>query len=283
MTPLYILAFDHRTAFTDRLPAATDRASIAEAKRLVFDGFLQAVADGVNPDAAGIIVDEEYGAEIAREARTRGMTFAMPVEASGRNEFDFAYGDAFEGHLDAFEPTFAKALTRYDADGDADVNARQAERLARLTAALEHRATRLMLEVLVPDREPRAELMARAIEALRDAGVEPEIWKVDALADASQCSQVVAACRAGGRPEVGVIVLGRGADEAHVASALRAAAATDGYFGFAIGRTIWGEPLERYLSGTADRATAEAEIAAAYTRLVRVFTGERTTKNAEAR
>ena len=276
MTPLYIVAFDHRTAFTDRLPAASDRASIIDAKRVIYDGFLRAVADGADPDAAGIIVDEEYGAEIAREARSRGTTFAMPVEVSGKSEFDFAYGDAFE-------PTFAKALTRYDADGDPDVNARQAERLARLTAALEDRPTQLMLEVLVPDREPRAELMARAIEALRDAGVEPDLWKVDALTEASECADVVAACRAGGRPEVGVIVLGRGADEGFVASAVRAAAATDGYVGFAIGRTIWGEPLEGYLSGGADRAAAEVEIAAAYTRLVGVFTRARTTKNAEAR
>jgi myo-inositol catabolism protein IolC len=278
MTPLYIVAFDHRTAFTDRLPAASDRASIVNAKRVIYDGFLRAVADGVDPDAAGIIIDEEYGAEIAREARSRGTTFAMPVEVSGKSEFDFAYGDAFEEHLDAFEPTFAKALTRYDADGDPDVNARQAERLARLTAALEHRPTQLMLEALVPDREPRAELIVRAIEALRDAGVEPDLWKVDVLTDASDCAHVVAGCRAGGRPDVGVIVLGRGADERLVASALGAAAATDGYVGFAIGRTIWGQPLERYLSGAADRATAELEIAAAYTRLVGVFTRARTTK-----
>jgi 5-dehydro-2-deoxygluconokinase len=271
MTPFYFVAFDHRTAFTDRLPAASDRASIVDAKRVVYDGFLQAVAQGIDPDAAGVIVDEEYGAEIARDARSRGLTFAMPVEASGRNEFDFAYGDAFAEHLDAFEPTFAKALTHYDADGDADVNARQGERLARLTVALQRRATKLMLEVLVPGREPRVELMVRAIEALRDRGVEPDLWKVDALADASDCAHVVSACRAGERPGVGLIVLGRGADEARVASALHAAAATDGYLGFAIGRTIWGEPLQRYLSGAADRETAQAEIAAAYSRLVGVF------------
>ena len=56
--------------------------------------------------------------------------------------------------------------------------------------------------------------------------------------------------------------------------ALRAAAETDGYVGFAIGRTIWGDPLERYLAGSIERGSAVEDIAAGYGRLVTAFRGE---------
>ncbi len=53
------------------------------------------------------------------------MPLAMPVERSGQDEFDFEYGDDFGAHIEAFDPTFAKVLVRYNPDGDADLNRRQ--------------------------------------------------------------------------------------------------------------------------------------------------------------
>ena len=57
------------------------------------------------------------------------------------------------------------------------------------------------------------------------------------------------AARAGGRDSVGCVVLGAGADEVTVAHWLRVAAAVDGFIGFAIGRTIFWEPLTGWLAG----------------------------------
>ena len=56
----------------------------------------------------------------------------MPVEKSGQNEFDFQYGDDFGDHIEQFDPDFSKVLVRYNPDGDAEMNQRQAERLKRL-------------------------------------------------------------------------------------------------------------------------------------------------------
>lgn len=116
--PLYMLAFDHRASFSrdlfgiDGRPSHAELAHIADAKLVVYEAFELALADGVDAGAAGLLVDEELGAEVGRRARRTGRTLAMPVERSGQAEFDFEFGDDFGSHIEAFDPTFAKVLVR---------------------------------------------------------------------------------------------------------------------------------------------------------------------------
>ena len=102
---LFITAFDHRSSFTRDLfelqgtPTLAETAQASDAKTLIFEGFRRALERGAPGDAAGILVDEEFGAEVARQATTAGVVLAMPVEASGQNVFDFAYGEDFGEHI----------------------------------------------------------------------------------------------------------------------------------------------------------------------------------------
>ena len=239
------------------------------------------------PPGRGILVDEEFGAEIARGAHDLEVPFAMPVEKSGQDEFDFEYEAAFGEHIEAFDPTFAKVLVRYNPEADRERNQRQADRLARLGDWLRDRDRRFLFELLVPaeaaqlasvggdqdryDRELRAGLMAGAITELQRAGVEPDIWKIEGLDSTADCERVVAAARAGGRDDVDCIVLGRGGDEAKVEGWLRTAASVPGFVGFAVGRTIWWDALEAWLAG-GDEAAASTSIAASYRRLITAYT-----------
>ena len=126
--PLYILPFDHRSSFElkmfgwgeDLTPEQT--AQIAAAKQVIYDGFKAAVEAGVPKEKAGILVDEQFGAAILRDAAARGYTFAYPVEKSGQEEFEFEYGDDFAKHIEAFNPTFCKVLVRYNPEGDRALN-----------------------------------------------------------------------------------------------------------------------------------------------------------------
>jgi len=83
-------------------------AKIAAMKRVIYDGFRQAVADGVPHAKAGILVDEQYGAQILGAAAEHGYITACPAEKSGQDEFDFEYGEDFPRHIEAFRPTFCK-------------------------------------------------------------------------------------------------------------------------------------------------------------------------------
>jgi myo-inositol catabolism protein IolC len=280
--PLYILAFDHRTSFQTKLfgiagtPTPDERERIREAKRIILDGLL-AAADAAPPGTVGALVDEENGAAVARAAKEHGLPVAMAAERSSVPEFDFEYGEDFARHIEDFEPDFVKILARYNPEGDRELNRRQAERLARLSDYLGPRDTKYLFELIVPlapDRQSaRSRLVAAAIGELQAAGVEPDIWKVEGLDSVADFRLVAEAARAGGRDDVGCVVLGAGADEATVANWLRQAAAVDGFIGFAIGRTIFWDALTGWLAREHDRETAVDMIAGNYRRTIELYEG----------
>jgi len=292
--PLYVLPFDHRGSFQTKMfgwegtLSAAQTAEIAAAKRIVYDGFRSALAAGVPKDSAGILVDEQFGADILRDAAAEGYTTACPAEKSGQDEFDFEYGEDFARHVEVFHPTFCKVLVRYNPEGDRALNQRQAGRLARLSRTLASAAgSRFMFELLVPaekaqlerlgsdrkayDREVRPGLMVRAIEELQRAGVEPDVWKIEGLDRREDCSRVVAAARQGGRERVGCILLGRGEDDQKVRAWLTTAAGVPGFIGFAVGRTSFWEPLVQFRARAMTREAAVAEIARRYREFVNIF------------
>jgi len=292
--PLYVLPFDHRASFQAKMfgwkgalsPEQT--AQIAAAKRVIYDGFRAAVAAGVPKDKAGILVDEQFGNAILRDAAAQRYTFACPAEKSGQEEFDFEYGEDFAQHIEAFQPTFCKVLVRYNPESDPALNQRQAERLKRLSQYLHDSSrSRFMFELLVPaektqldqlrgdakayDRELRPRLMVQSIEQLQDAQVEPDVWKIEGLERREDCEKMVVAARRGGRTHVGCIILGRGADGQKVNEWLRTAAGVPGFIGFAVGRTVFWEPLTAWRAKKITREDAVAEIARRYRQFVDVF------------
>jgi myo-inositol catabolism protein IolC len=296
--PLYILPFDHRGSFQTKMFGWTgvltpdQTAEIAAAKQVIYDGFKAAVQDGVPEQKAGILTDEQFGSAILRDAASHHYTTACCVEKSGQDEFDFEYGDDFARHIEAFRPTFSKVLVRYNAEGDRALNARQAERLKRLSDHLHNGSGSLfMFELLVPaekaqldrlngekkayDVQLRPQLMVRAIEELQDAGVEPDVWKIEGLERREDCQTVVAAARQGGRDHVGCIILGRGEDDRKVHEWLTTAAAVPGFIGFAVGRTSFWEPLVAWRAKKITREQAVNDIVRRYREFVDTFEGKK--------
>ena len=292
--PLYILAFDHRGSFQKKFfgvtgePTAEETARISDAKSVIFEGLQRALQEGMSRESAGALVDEQFGADIARKAKADGLTLAMPVEKSGQDEFDFQYGDDFDAHIEEFEPTFSKVLVRYNPAADGAMNQRQTERLKRLGGWLHEHGRKFLFELLVPaersqldavggdeqrwDKEERPKLMQQAIAELQQGGVEPDIWKIEGIDRRQDCEIIAEQCRSGpGRGDVACVVLGRGADDGAVDHWLRMGRGVPGYLGFAIGRSIWWDPLRSYVDGGAQRDQAAAAIAANYRRFVEVY------------
>jgi 5-dehydro-2-deoxygluconokinase len=290
---LYILAFDHRGSFQKKFfgiegePDAEQTAIIADAKHLIYEGMLQAVSAGADASATGVLVDEQFGSTVPTEAREKGLILAMPAERSGQNMFDFQYGEQFGEHIERFDPDYTKVLVRYNPDGDGGENREQAGKLKRLSDWLKAHDRKFLFELLVPaeeaqlasvdgdtdryDAELRPELMRRAIAELQDAGIDVDIWKIEGVEERSDCEMLVAQARSGGRDHVTCVVLGRGADDAKVDHWLGEAAGVDGFIGFAIGRSIWWDPLKAYVDGKIERAAGARKIAENYLRFVAVY------------
>jgi myo-inositol catabolism protein IolC len=171
------------------------------------------------------------------------------------------------------------------------MNRRQAARLKQLSDYCHRSGRRFLFELLVPmtleqsdrlegsqrlyDQHLRPSLMIAAIKELQEAGVEPDVWKVEGLDRRAECEAVVAAARRGGRDKVSCIVLGRGADERGVLSWLGTAAAVPGFIGFAIGRTSFWDPLVGLRDGTLSRDAAVARIADHYAEWIEAFKAAR--------
>lgn len=291
---LFILAFDHRGSFRSKMfgikgdPTADEFARLQDAKRIVWDGFRAAVDSGRAPAGeAGVLVDEEMGALVAREAHEAGVPLAMPVEKSGQDVFDFEYGDDFGSHIEDFDPTFSKVLVRWNPDDDPDIKKVQGERLKRLGDWLHDHGRKYLFELLVPaserqlalvggdsgayDSHLRPVFMLEAIHEILEAGVEPDIWKIEGIDSQADCELIARLTRSGGRDKVMSVVLGRGADDAKVDHWLQTGAPVDGYSGFAIGRSIWWAGVEGWKDGTMDRDAAVESIAANFGRFIDVY------------
>jgi myo-inositol catabolism protein IolC len=290
---LYILAFDHRGSFQKKWfgiqgePSPEETERIADGKHLIYEGLAGALDRGAEPRVTGALVDEEFGGDIPTQARDRGVRLAMPVEKSGQDEFDFEYGDEFGEHIERFDPDFSKVLVRYNPKGDEGMNRRQSPRLRRLSDWLHERERKFLFELLVPateqqlasvdadtdryDAELRPQLMRGAIEELQAAAVEPDVWKIEGVEERSDAEMLAEQTRAGGRDGVVCVLLGRGADDDKVDHWLTQAAPVEGFVGFAIGRSIWGDPLKGFLAGDLERDAAAAQIADNYLRFVNVY------------
>ena len=292
--PLYILPFDHRGSFETKMfgwhgDLTTEQtAEIAAAKQVIYDGFKSAVAAGVPKERAGILVDEQFGAAILHDAKANGFVTACPAEKSGQDEFDFQYGADFARHIESFQPTFCKVLVRYNPEGDTTLNRRQSVRLKQLSDYLHGQSqSRFMFELLVPaektqldrlngnqktyDLELRPRLMVQTIHQLQNAGVEPDVWKIEGLDRREDCEQMVAAARRDGRDRVGCIILGRGENDQKVHDWLTIAAGVKGFIGFAVGRTDFWEPLANFRAKKITRETAVAEIARRFHEFTGIF------------
>jgi 5-dehydro-2-deoxygluconokinase len=296
--PLYILPFDHRGSFQTKMfgwkgvLTSEQTAEIAAAKQVIYDGFKAAVQDGVPEQKAGILTDEQFGSAILRDAATNHYTTACCVEKSGQDEFDFEYGEDFAKHIEAVQPTFSKVLVRYNPQGDRALNARQAARLKQLSDYLHNSNGPLfMFELLVPPEKSqldrlngdkktydfylRPQLMVQAIEELQNAGVEPDVWKIEGLDRREDCESVVAAARRGGRDRVSCIILGRGEDDRKVHEWLTTAAAVPGFIGFAVGRTSFWDPLVAWRTKQITRECAVKDIYRRYREFVNTFEGRK--------
>jgi 5-dehydro-2-deoxygluconokinase len=176
---------------------------------------------------------------------------------------------------------------RYNPGGNKALNARQAERLHQLSDYLHDNDRLYMFELLVPaetaqlervggdthayDRELRPELMVGAIRELQDAGVDPDVWKIEGLDQRADCEEIVAAAQRDGRGDVGCIILGRGESEEKVVEWLTTAAAVPGFIGFAVGRTSFWDSLVAWRDNELPAEEAASQIADHYRQWVSIF------------
>ena len=270
---LYLLPFDHRHSF---LELAGSPEKVREYKQIVYSAFKKAVAGGLSKEQAGILVDETYGKEILLDARKKKFITAYALEKSGQKEFMFGRRD-YKNRLKLFKPHYAKVLIRYNPDGNTALNKRQTKKLAGLSKYLIQQKIKFLLEVLAPPTEGqkkadydsalRPKLVVKAIRELQLAGVNPDIWKLegmDNITDLEKIAQII-------KPNSRIIILGRGESRQKAEQWLKIGSKVDKVIGFAIGRTVFQQPLLNYKNKKINKQQAINQIMKNYLHFVNVF------------
>lgn len=270
-----------------REPTAEEINEISRYKRMVYDGYVKAT-QLLGKRGTGILMDEQFASAVARDAAKNGFVFAMPVEKSGQDEFDFEYAD-WKMHIERFSPTFVKVLVRFNPEDDISANARQMKRLKELNDYLHHAERKFLFELLVPaterqlasagnketfDIEIRPKLMVSAMATLQEHGIEPDIWKLEGVDAEEDARALVSQARADGR-HAGVVTLGRGESTTKVVEWLKVGAKISGIIGFAVGRTIFMDALKACRSGAMTENEAVSLIAKNYGDFVRLWRAEK--------
>jgi len=273
----------------NRQPTSEEKKQIEDYKKIIFEGFKLAIKKSVPKEIAGLLVDEEFGSAVLREAKKDGLSFAMPVEKSGQDEFDFDYGENYAKHIEEFDPTFVKVLVRYNPEGDATLNKRQLQRLKKLSDYLAQKKKPFLFELIVPalptqlaklggakeiyDTELRPKLMVSSLKEIQAAGVEPSIWKLEGVDKPEAALAVVKQAQSNGR-KAGVITLGRGESKERVQEWLKVGAKIPGIIGFAVGRTIFWQPLADYRASKINRKEAVEKVAQNYIEFTELWLNE---------
>jgi myo-inositol catabolism protein IolC len=284
--PLYMLAFDHRQVLRDLYPGATD-ADLQSAKVAVLEALDSIPETVATKHSLGFLVDEEYGADAAKLAAERGLYVAMPVEASRTPILRLQYPEDYPARFERFNPEAVKALVFHN---PADAPRRREEQLGQLRTIghfAREQGRDYLLEILInPTPEQLEEgggdkagfranvfprLLVESIAEMQEYGIEPDIWKVEGLDTVEDTAAVGAQATAGGREAVRCIVLGSGESQAKVNGWLANAAAVPAFSGFAIGRTVWHEPVGHLLAGRISREVALETMALSFVSLISAF------------
>jgi 5-dehydro-2-deoxygluconokinase len=162
-----------------------------------------------------------------------------------------------------------KCLVNFHPADPLDLRLAQESRLAELDHATRTLGRDLLIEVISsgPGRTTDAATTANVLRRLYHLGMRPAWWKLEAqTAEAwREIASVIAAndplCR-------GVLLLGLDASEEQIAHSFEIAARHPVCRGFAIGRTIFGQPAREWLAGAIDDSTAIARIGAGYVRVI---------------
>ena len=289
---LCILPFDHRSYFENLLgftePLSDDqKKELTEYKKIVYAGYEKSLSIGVDKEMSAILVDDVFGLDILIDAKNKEYTTLQSTEISGVDHFEFEHGDSWQEWVEKVQPSFVKVLVRYNVDRDGDLNQKSLINLKKVSDYAHTHGYKFLIEPLVGatpnqleqcggdktkyDHELRPDLTVRMIIKMQNAGVEPDVWKIEGMYSESDYQKCVTVAQQNNRINVGIVSLGRNETDEIVELWLRTGSKVPGVIGFAVGRTIFLEALLDYRKNTITADQASTKIAERFLHFYNVF------------
>lgn len=247
---LCVSAFDHRKQLLDMATEAGASADeIPRLKMLLLEANRQAAAAAGLAHNGGILADTTYGQEALNALTGEGWWIGRPIELPGSRPLQLEHGNIGSQLIDWPLEHVVKCLVFYHPLDARELREQQEALVAEVYRACCKSGHELLLEVILPaeatDRDEK--YYAQIVEHFYQLGIKPDWWKLPPQSSKSwqHISQLLdnfdPQCR-------GILILGLDAPADELKAGFAAAADVPWVKGFAIGRTIFGEPSRRWLS-----------------------------------
>ena len=255
------LAIDHRSqleVMADEVGAPRHR--IEALKVLALEASL-AVADG--RPGFGMLLDGRYGQEALFRAAAHPLWIGRPVEKPGSRPLDFEGDGSLGAFLDEWPIAHTiKCLCFMHPDDPEELTARQHRELLRLYDAARKGNRELLIEIIAGKNGALGETtVARILERLYGLGIKPDWWKLEGQPSGSAWDAIATTIDRNDPHNRGIMLLGLDAPEADLLAQFERAADCAMVKGFAVGRTIFGEPARAWLGGRIGDAEARDRMA----------------------
>ena len=260
---LLAFAIDHRA----QLEAVADRHGTPRSRLEPFKVLAVQAATKVarGRPGFGMLLDSTYGWKALYKATKAGLWIARPVEKPSSRPLEVESMNLAEWPV----THTVKCLCFYHPDDAAELKACQEQELARVYDAARSAGRELLIEIIAGKHGPLGDsTVASVLGRLYAIGIKPDWWKLEPQKTAAAWRAVEEVIKANDPYCRGVVVLGLEAPESDLMTAFRAASASRWVKGFALGRTIFAEAADKWLSGKMTDEDAVAAMAAKFERLV---------------
>ncbi|WP_171454895.1 bifunctional 5-dehydro-2-deoxygluconokinase/5-dehydro-2-deoxyphosphogluconate aldolase [Serratia marcescens] len=267
---LCVFAFDHRKQLADMArEAGVGEERIPRLKTLLLTAAQQAAAQAGLNGNSGILADTTYGQAALNEITGQGWWIGRPVELPSSRPLRLEHGNIGSQLIDWPQEHVVKCLVFYHPHDAEELRREQDELIADVYRGCCKSGHELLLEVILPDSNADKDerYYLEMIEHFYQLGIQPDWWKLPPLS-AENWRQVGALidtydpfCR-------GVLILGLDSPEAVLKAGFAAAADARWVKGFAVGRTIFGQPSRRWLQGEIDDTALIEQVKQKYLTLI---------------
>lgn len=270
---LCIFAFDHRKQLVDMAEkCGADPKRIPKLKMLLLQAAEQtAKEEGIYNGHAGILADTTFGQAALNEITGKKWWIGRPIELPSSRPLRLEHGDLGSQLINWPAEHVVKCLAFYHPADKAEMKADQDATLKQVYQACCRTGHELLLEIILPaDMEKKESYYVEMITHFYHLGIKPDWWKLPGVSAETWAvlSQVITQndpyCR-------GILILGLDAPESVFEEVFKASANAPLVKGFAVGRTIFGQPSADWLAGKLDDAGLIKETSERYRRLIKLW------------
>ncbi|MCL2894590.1 bifunctional 5-dehydro-2-deoxygluconokinase/5-dehydro-2-deoxyphosphogluconate aldolase [Brenneria tiliae] len=269
---LCVMAFDHRSQLEEMaIGCGADIGRIPELKRLILQAGVETARQAGLDDKAGVLCDGTFGQDALNAVSGKGWWIGRPIELPGSRPLAMEHGNIGSQLINWPLEHVVKCLVFFHPDDDQRLRREQELKVAEVYQACCQSGHELLLEVILPPGMPHGdEHYLRVIQRFYNLDVRPDWWKLPPLTASGwqRLTQLLHQrdpyCR-------GVVILGLDAPLESLRQGFNAAVGFPIVKGFAVGRTLFAQPAQRWLKNDIDDAQLIRQVKHNYLQLIALW------------